>query len=432
MKIQKTIIISTAIFLIALSIRLIAVFNYNTPLGADEAAYDSIARELLINKRFYIESSYSRPPAYPFLLSIIYFISGYKLIAIRIIQAIMDSMMCLLIYRLCSKLFSQAVALTASAMSIGYALFINSASRFLTESFCTFTFFLIIFYVYKTKEAMNYRNMVIIGAMASLLALTKGMALLFLPFLLLCLLIIRYYHPLPYKEFFKKAGVAMLAFIIPIAVWTCRNYRVYHAFVPISTQGGYALYDSYFPKDGKIFGVNILDDTVLYALSFNSEVKMSRYLAGKTLEFIREHPFKILRLEVLKVLYFWTPFDWEIMGDVKGVYNFQYAFFLPFSLWGMFLLARQIYKYGPLYIPIIYIFLMCLLFYGSPRFRMPAEPYLIIFFGVGIVRFFKLFNKKYIPLAICLFYGFLNFVLYLNSGCIKYFIRDGFRSIGLW
>src|SRR3989338_6015938 len=190
-----------------------------------------------------------------------------------------------------------------------------------------------------------------------------------------------------------------------MSLWTYRNLRVYHAFVPVSTQVGYALYDCYFPKDGKIFGVNIVDNNVLYAKSLNSQTEMSRYLTAKTVEFIKKNPFKVLKLEALKVFYFWVPFDWEMMGVGKGVYNWQYMFMLPFAGFGMFLLLRRFNRHAPLYIPIAYIFLMSLVFYGSPRFRMPVEVYLIIFFAVGMHRFFQASRNKCIPALVSASYA---------------------------
>jgi len=274
--------------------------------------------------------------------------------------------------------------------------------------------------------------MAILGILTAIGVLIKGVTLLFLPFLFAVLLTCRYYRQAGAKDIAVKLSVAFIAFLVALSFWTYRNYRVYHAFVPVSTQGGYALYDSYFPRNGKIFGVNIKDENVKYALSLKSEVKMSRYLTDKTIEFIKKNPAKVLRLEMLKVGYFWVPFDWEIMGDGRGVYQYQYMIILPFAVFGMFLLLKNISRYVPLYIPLAYIFFMSLIFYGSPRFRMPIEPYLIIFFSAGIFRFFERFKNKCVPVTITLSYALLNFVMYFNTDMIKQAARNAFTSMGVW
>jgi hypothetical protein len=63
---------------------------------------------------------------------------------------------------------------------------------------------------------------------------------------------------------------------------------------------------------------------------------------------------------------------------------------------------------------------------------MPVEPYLIIFFAVGIIRFFKIFKNRYVPGFISAAYLGVNFIMYLNSGLTKEIFRDLAVSIGLW
>lgn len=424
------------IFLLALFVRIIYVlYNYNLPLeiNSDESAYNALAKLIATEGKYYREvETYSRPPAYPLFMGIIYFLFGHNLIFLRIAQAIIDSLLCMFIYKLCYKLFNNSVALVASLMATFYFIFIHSITRILTESLFTFILFLAIFYIYKIKEKLSYKNMFILGICFAALALTKGITLLFMPFAASLLLLTHFYHPMPLRDVTRKFIFAFIAFLLPLSIWMYRNYIVYRAFIPVSTQTGYALYDSYFPRNGKVFGVSIVDDNVRYAVSLKSQVKMSRFLAAKTLEFIRHNPLKVLKLELLKVLYFWVPFDWEIMRVGKGLYHFQYVFILPFSVFGIFLLMRRHPVYLPLYIPIAYLFLMSLAFYGSPRFRMPIEPFLIIFFAVGMLKFFKLFKNKYIPLSIGTSYAFINFFLYLNSDLLKHICRNVLTSVGVW
>jgi 4-amino-4-deoxy-L-arabinose transferase-like glycosyltransferase len=429
---KDRIVIYTTIFLVAFLFRLIAVLNYHEPLEGDELAYNGLAISILEEGKFEYNASYSRPPGYPFFISIIYFIFGKNPLAVRIAQAILDSFLCILIYVLCKKLFGNIVGLIASFSSAFYTVFIKGTPKFLTETLFIFFLLCVILFIYKAREEFNYKNLTILGSGVAIVAFIKGIMLLFLPFLVLILILTRYYSFLSLEELVKKIGVLLIAFLIPVSIWTYRNYRVYNAFVPISTQGGYALYDCYFPKDGKIFGVNVMDDNVRYAVSTGSQVEMSRYLTKKTLEFIRQQPLKVMKLEFLKILYFWAPFDWEMMGVGKGVYNYQYVFMLPFSFLGMFLLLRKFNSHAPLYSPIVYFLLMSLIFYGSPRFRMVIEPYLIIFFALGIVRFFERFKKKYLPAAIVTSYFVINFIMYLNSDLIKAILRNGAEVIGIW
>jgi len=421
-----------AIFIIALLIRLAAAYSYSAPLGGDEIAYNDLALQLVKENKFAVSEEYSHPPGYPFFISVIYFIFGCKPFAVRVIQAIFDSALCAMIYWLSCKLFGKKIGLIAALFSVCYLVFIKSAALMLTESIFTFILFLTVIFIYRSREGFSYSNAVITGLLIAILTLIKGVMLLFLPFLALSFIIARFYKGIGAKEFIKKITVLTVSFLLPMSIWVYRNYRVYNTFVPVSTQTGWAFYDSYFPRDGKIFGVNAFDENVLYALSFRSQTMMSGYLKDKAVEFIKNNPVKVLRLEFLKFLYFWCPFDWELMGVGNGVYNFQYVFMMPFAVFAMVWLLKYRDKYLFLYLPVVYLFLMSLLFYGSPRFRMPVEPYVIIFFAAGIFEFFKRYRNKFLPAVICLAYGTVNFFLYMNSAQFKLFLRDGLRGLGIW
>jgi hypothetical protein len=95
---------------------------------------------------------------------------------------------------------------------------------------------------------------------------------------------------------------------------------------------------------------------------------------------IRVAPVKTLKLEVLKTLYFWAPFDWEML-PVYGMFNPTYAFI---ALWAfsylVFVSPRDSFRAtGAVWLPVLYLFVMALVFQGHPRYRLPAEPLLAVF-----------------------------------------------------
>jgi hypothetical protein len=160
----------------------------------------------------------------------------------------------------------------------------------------------------------------------------------------------------------------------------------------ISTQGGLTLYSSYVPPDG-IFGkfANPDDPVLVEAGKITSPVLYSDFLVKKTLAFIISNPGKVLSLEFKKLLYFWAPFDWEIVGG--RWFNFVYAALLPFFALGLFFSLKELKKFYIILAPILYLQIMTLIFYGSPRFRLPIEPYIFILAGIGIVEYFRWMRK---------------------------------------
>src|SRR3989338_8115385 len=113
---NKKAFIYIVIFFIALSLRLFSAFTYKMPLEGDENSYNKLAQLLVVEGKYCDErETYSRTPAYSFFVSIIYFFFGCKTTAIRVVQAILDSLMCILIYNFCCQLFNRATAVMASS-----------------------------------------------------------------------------------------------------------------------------------------------------------------------------------------------------------------------------------------------------------------------------------------------------------------------------
>lgn len=421
------------IFSIAFIVRIaFLVYNYNLPLWGDAISYHDLAKTLLARHAYIDNTAYTSPPGYPFFLSAVYYIFGENIAAVRIIQVIFDSLLCVLLYWLCRKLFNRTAGLVAGLFWAVYLLFIKASVCLFTESLFTFFLFLSIVCVYRSRERFSYPCAIAIGLLYSALSLTRAVILLFPPFLFAGLIIFGFYRRIKSGELTKKIAVVALAFLLPLSIWTYRNYRVYHAFVPVSTQGGYAFYNGYFPKQGKIYGFNVGGEDVEKALKLGSQAGMSSYLFRKTVEFIKNNPREVLRLGVLKVLYFWSPIDWEVLGEGQAKYNFQYVFMLPFSLFGILFLLKKFKEYIPLYAPLIYMSLIILIFFAVPRFRMPVEPYLAAFFSIGLYRFFHFFRRKYLAAALAVSYALINAFIYFHSAAAKYVLRGIFIRLGLW
>jgi len=177
--------------------------------------------------------------------------------------------------------------------------------------------------------------------------------------------------------------VVPVTFVLVLTPWTLRNYRVHGVFVPVATQIGIALYASYNPPKG-IFGLAPRDE-VTAAAERLSEPEASAALVRAAVDSIYTSPGKALRLEALKVLYFWAPLDWEIL-PFYGAFNPAYAFI---AIWSFLYMALRLPSENslptwPAWLPILYFFGMALVFHGSPRYRLPVEPLLTLFAAAGL------------------------------------------------
>jgi len=418
------------IFSLALLVRLVyLVFQDAAFVPADTADYDQLALSLS-QVQGYVDlagvPTSERPPFYPSFLALIFFLFGHSLSLVKVIQAFLDAGTCALVYALAKRVFEDRVAWISGLLSVFHLSLIFAVPLVLPESLMSFLVLAAVFCLSVAENSPSMGSSIAAGGLLALAALTRGTALVFPLFVLLYFFWLRGTH-LP---IFKKWLVISASFLFVILPWTLRNYQVHHALVPIATQAGRVFYSSYILPQGKIMGVYTSDETVTYARTHLSEAEASRFLFGQTLRRIADDPSLLWYLSFLKLAYLVSPFDWELSGG-KGIYNFSYAFILPFALWGIYVSLRG--KKGQiLLLPLVQFLFVSLLFYGSPRLRLSVEPFLIIFAASVLHAFFE--DRRQHAMAVRGLFTFyvMNVAAYFFSNDVKSFASGLLRGFGLW
>ena len=392
MKLGRMKYFSIAIFSIAFMIRLVFVLQSSEIPYSDASVYDRLGLSISEGKGYVNNSGTPHchyPPFYPFFLSVIYALFGHSYAAVRIFQSILGAFSCVLIYLIGKRVFTVSVGVIAGFISMAYLPFIKSAELLLSELVFTFLVLLIVLYLLKIRENMNFGNAIVLGLLSGMSLLTRSMAIL-LPLFMLPVFIYSRKGDLPY--ILKRYIVVLLFFCLTMTPWIVRNYNIHRHFVPTSVEGGMTLWMSYFPTKG-VFGINPTaeDPVVAESYKIKDPVLRNRFLVKKTIDFIWNNPKEVLALELKKILYFWAPFDWEIVGG--RWFNFEYAAMLPFIAIGIFLAMKGFWKNYPVLLPVIYFQIMSLIFYGSPRFRFPVEPFLFILGSYGILKCWRRDDK---------------------------------------
>jgi len=414
---KKVIIIHCAIWAFAVLIRLMLIPT--TPiLQSDEMAYHQLALSVGRGEGYHLEGqTYSRPPFYPIFVAGIYHLFGAGNVkAVFILQALFGGLMCNIVYEIARRFFGSATAFLSALMMLANIPMNKSGSLLLTEGLFTLCLLSAFFFMKQGR----IRDMVLSGFLLALASLTKSVALL------LPVVGILYLFLVDGSRALKKSSVLLGVFLISLLPFTVRNFLVYQTIVPISTQGGYAFYSANHPIEGRYFGYNVKDDRVAYARSLNSETKMSHYLFKETIQDIQKDPKEFLRLETLKFFYFWAPFDWEILGE--GRYHLLYGFAFPFFLLGVSWAKN---KRLLLLLPIVYFQVMALIFYGSPRFRLPIEPFLIIFSAFGVVQLFRRLPVRSVSIMLSILL-FVHLALFTFPGPLKKALAVSLEAVGVW
>ena len=106
--------------------------------------------------------------------------------------------------------------------------------------------------------------------------------------------------------------------------------------------------------------------------------------------YVAEHPQRFLELAVLKFLRFWRLWPY-----VQGYATLPYvlaslASFVPILILTVFYLAiwgwRDRVRIAPVLAWGVYLTLVHMIFIGSLRYRLPLEPFMIMFAAIAVMR----------------------------------------------
>ena len=244
----------------------------------------------------------------------------------------------------------------------------------------------------------------IVGFLGGLNTLVRGGNLMVLGVLCAGILFvaIRRRSP-PLRQTVLGLLLAVGAFTVVLVPWTVRNYRVFHKFVPVATQEGLTLYASYWPpeRNGRfIWGTlpGTEDPQIAFASQLGDEVSASRYLQSVTQQRLRDNPGYFFRLIPSKMLSLLVPLDWEIFphaaGETRSI-NFGYIVVCFLALLGFVAMTGSAYSHKWLLwlLPLV-VLIQAIVFYGSPRFRLPAELIAILLAAVGLVRAYAFLKSR--------------------------------------
>ncbi len=424
------------IFLTALVVRLFALAGNGSSLygllRSDSHLYNQIASNLLEQGTFVFDGHRAIvTPLYPLFLAGSSLLPFANRLAALLIQAFLGGMTALLIYLIAIDLFTRRAAILSGLLTAIYWPLVCVSVKLLSEAlFIPLLAATILF----TVRALNYNSVKyfsLAGLLCGLASLTRPF-LFFFPFLMIA----GVFAYQKWKSDNTKLRNLSILFALHICVmmpWALRNQVVLGAPVFTSTNSGMVLASSVMPKEGNIYGFNINSEHLpqdkryildLPELERDSELK--RFAVGHILQ----HPQEIPRQLILKVLYFVSPFDWEILGHTDGVFNAWFFLTLILAVWGMIAWKTNNKRLVVLLL-LGYSFAMSMMTYASPRLRLPAELVLILYAGAGWVHLEARTSSKarYLVTGLAIL---LSTAGYFYSSPLKVFCRELLVWIGVW
>ncbi len=372
------------------------------------------------------EKVFFRAPFYAYFLAIVYKVFGHSYIIPRVIQHLVGSLSCVLVYFVAKKLFNRKVAQVSGLIAATYGMLLYFEDELLLDSFLVFFDLVLILFLLKAKESPKFFNWFICGLILGISAVTRPNILLFVPFVWLWIFLV-FKKEKSFKKILAFCGLVLLGCILIISPVTLRNLRAGGDLVLIASQGGINFYIGNNKNSDGMSAIFYKEDWQYRDFQKVAEKEAGRDLKPseisgfyyrKGLNFYLNSPGRAFKLLTKKLYLFWNRFE---ISNNQDIYFFRrysslirilplgFWFIGPLGLVGMILSTfrcRRSAEAEALHphdqtrkasLPILFVFsymVTVVMFFVTARFRLPVIPFLIIFSGFSLVWLAESFLRK--------------------------------------
>ncbi|MDW7992103.1 MAG: glycosyltransferase family 39 protein [Anaerolineae bacterium] len=373
-----------------------AIVGLNSPPTYDGIGYDLLAVHLLKTGAYGVERPTAfRPPGYPLFLAGIYALFGHSYPAVRLIQALLDSITCLLVFLIGRELFNRRVGLLAALELSLYPLQVYMVGEFYSETVSFLLQGIALWLAARMVRQREWAYPLLIGLFAAATALTRPTATLWVPLMAGWAVL----FPRRWKERWRNLALVALGLLLLFGPWTWRNYRVFRAFIPVASLGGVGVWAGNNPLSQ---GGGMLPDERTWGEGAPewgwmgwanlSEVESSQRFLERGLQWIQENPLDFALLVPKKLLRLWSPtsfgvqFSRRASPTLTAVVLPPYLVFLGVAFAGMYRTRRGWWEQFPLYSVILGVNALVVLTYGATRYGIAFASVLCLYAAAALLR----------------------------------------------
>jgi hypothetical protein len=319
------------------------------------------------------------PPVYLYFIGAVFALFG-SLTAVKVAQALVSALLVPAVGRLGEKALGPRPGLVAAAAVAFYPELVWFSAHFWAETLFLSLFWWAFERVAAADASSSTRQAAFAGCLWGLSVLTRETVLYFAPVVALYL----WWRP----RGAARAGAFLLALVVTVAPWTYRNYRVFGAFVPVSTAGALNLWQ----------GNTRLSRQEVYEQDWAVHGRIAKYEQArrKGIEAIVERqPWWILEKLRDEMPNFWEADSQALVHLRKGAYAevrpvFAYAATFLLVAPYLLVLAGAVVALASLpstRLPLLllgflaYYNLIHVATHGYARYRLPALPVLFLLAG---------------------------------------------------
>lgn len=379
--------IGLGLFVVSLIVRavvLVLVTGVDSPLTGDMGSFHRIAVSFLNGDGWQWSENLKsyRPPLISAELVALYSITGPSTSAARWLMVFTSSLIAPALFWVSLQLAPERLsAAAATGLAWGfYPVAAHYGGLVITENAGALLLVLSLgAYLWASQSASRWPA-VITGLLWGLSTLNRPVFLL-LPFVMLGFqLLLARARDVKWKWTRDRWAVGLVVAMLTLAPWTIRNYRVHGVFMPLTSGTGWmmAMCNGTLSHPTVQAGGYYKNPQVTGQMK-GTEVEWNRSGTKLALEEIKRNWRLLPRAVAGRALHFWTPKPdpYEPMWDWKD--RIVLAAWVPMmSLFVVSFFFQPWRKDWPALVMILYAFLLTLPFWGTPRFRFPVDPFIIL------------------------------------------------------
>lgn len=303
------------------------------------------------------------PPGYSVFVAAIYKVCGRSLVAIVVVQLLLHLALFVMFESIAARKLRQTGYLFAMGIAGIYPFMAAQASRIMSDHLGV-VLFMAALAAHILMHPGRLRG-ALFGLLFAAATLTRPYVMFVFPVLIVWPSVWRAAQAPRIERI-----VAVVAFLLPFAIWSGRNAYWYGRFVPVTVNGvGLTLMHTTFEFDGKSYDepeTRYYDGIVAKYGNDGLGYASSRALMHDAMAKIRERPLKFVERVLIHV-----PKLWISLGQTGHGVNRAWPLFLVF-LGGLWLLglAGMVHKWRD---ASWHVLTLCVLVYWLPLLPLPGE-----------------------------------------------------------
>jgi len=358
-----------------------------------EFYYDDVARSVIVGEGF-VHSVNPRPgcpwgftpgapfhfvpPLYAWWVALVYFVFGPNILVAKILQGLMDSCVCLLLYILARRVTGDnKTALLSALLYAVYPLAIYVGQHLYYQVPLNLA---LIWLVLCLMAPVTWRSGIWSGLALAVSALAKPVTLPLIALLPAVRLVECVRHRIPLRVCLLWCACFTAASIAALAPWTVRNFLVFHRFVPVQHGGGNTIFNG-----SKEEFIDL--DVVTYRKRYAQEIaaardNYSRAALNNHLEHAKKAPLDYMRFLLKKFLFTWYNTESKTKNGLSLMIQAPY---LLLAGLGLLSAPRLWLRNGNWYVPalVLYFCGVYVVFNPFVRYTLAVMPMVIVVAAVG-------------------------------------------------